>query len=149
MLGRILTMYKLSNATQIVKAALRFMPMTPFDVEVVAPKLVANVYASKRELFDGSVGPRPHAISTAAIALAQGVEDRDFDSEFPKTALNHVFLALGNVLLDVSRNSVTYGLRDLDVRMIRIAEGVYLAHEEQTREKREAVVGSLSLSEDA
>ena len=149
MIGRLRTIYKLSAATGIAKRALRFLPIAPFDVEMTAPKLIARVYASKPDLFDGSKGPRPHPISTAAVALAQALDDDDLDFEFPSSAQNHLFLALGNLLLDASRNSSRYGLHGGDVRMIRVAEGVYLAHEQRTRPVTDAIVGSLGLQESA
>ena len=148
MISRLLTMYKLSSATQIVKRALQFMPIAPFDVEFFAPKFVARVYGSKPELFDGSTGARPHAISTAAVALAQAIDDDHIDFEFPSSAKNHLWLALGNVLLDASRNSARYGLHVSDKRMLWVAENVYLTEAERIRSGRDAIVGSLDLPEE-
>jgi hypothetical protein len=142
-IGRLWTTYKLSSAVQIVKRALRFMPMVPFDVEEIAPRLVARSYASRPNLFDGSSTYRPHPISTAAVSLAGGLSYDDY--EFPQTAKKHIFLSLGNVLLDASNNASRYKLKTIDIQLIQAAESAYLEHEEKTRDATSAVVGTLGL----
>jgi hypothetical protein len=145
MFGRLTSMYKLSEASGIVKEVLLSLPlpMLPFDADALSTKLVAVTYNTKPDLFDGKLGKRPHRVATAAVALAEGLSYEGY--EFARTARQVVFLALGNILLSATANASRYGFTQIDMHMIRLAQAAYLDHEEKTREATTAVVGSLGL----
>lgn len=143
MFGRFKSMFKVSEAGNIVKEALRATSVGApgFDVDALAIRLVSMVYASKPDLFDGKIGQRPHAVATAAAALAQGLKTRP--EGFSEAVDHSMFLALGSILLSVSTHSQKYGLGGYDVPMLKVAEQAYFEHEQRTREATDKVLGSL------
>lgn len=145
MFGRFKSMFKVSEAGNIVKDAIRATAVgTPeFDVDTLATRLVSMVYASKPDLFDGKMGQRPHPVATAAAALAQGLKTRP--EGFGDAVDQPMFLALGSILLSVSTHSQTYGLGGYDVPMLKVAEQAYWEHDEKTRYATDKILGSLGL----
>lgn len=145
MFGKIKSMMQLSGASSIVKDALKNVSIgTPdFDIETLSSRLVAMLYSTKPDLFDGKMGPRPHSLATAAAALAQGLRERPqgFDEDIDPS----MFLALGSLLMNASANSKTYKFGGYDVPLLKIAEEVYLEHEQRTRDATDKIVGSLGL----
>ncbi len=117
--------------------------MLPFDPATIATRLVAISYNTKPDLFDGKLGPRPHAISTAAVALADGLTYDGY--EFDHSSKQCVFLALGNVLIDASANSRKYGLKPIDLKLLTLAEDAYWKHEQEARPRVDAVLSPLGL----
>lgn len=145
MFGKFKSMMKLSDASNVIKDALRNVSVgnPNFDVEALASRLVAMLYSTKPDLFDGKMGQRPHSLATAAAALAQGLRERPqgFDEDIDAS----IFLALGSLLMSASANSKTYKFAGYDVPMLKIAEGVYFEHEELRRGRTDKIVGSLGL----
>lgn len=145
MFGKFKSMMKLSDASNVVKDALRNVSVgSPnFDVEALASRLVAMLYSTKPDLFDGKMGKRPHSVATAAAALAQGLRERPegFDDDIDPP----MFLALGSLLMSAAANSKAYEFGGYDVPLLKIAEDVYLEHEQRTRSATDKIVGSLGL----
>lgn len=141
MFGKVKGMLKMSEASVIVKQALRALPLPPPDPDALATRLVAISYNSKPELFDGKLGKPPRPITTAAVSLAGGLTLEECDAN----ARQCVFLALGSVLLDAGTNAHRYGLSPIDHRLLQLCEAAYLKHEEMTRDATSAIVGGLGL----
>jgi hypothetical protein len=139
MFGKVKGILKVSEASVIVKQALRALPLPPVDPDALATRLVAISYNSKPELFDGKLGKPPRPITTAAVSLAGGLTLDECNTEVRQC----VFLALGNVLLDASANGHRYGLSPIDLRLLQLSEAAYLKHEEKTRDATSAIVGGL------
>ena len=93
------------------------------DAAGIASKLVAHVYADDPELFDGKRGKRPHKLSLAAVALAQGVmaSKRERDSQLS------YHLSLGTVLLEITGKPQDYALSGNDHMLLELAQEVYRA----------------------
>lgn len=145
MFGKFKTTLKLSESSNVVKEALRNVSIgtADFDVETLSSRLVAMLYSTKPELFDGKMGKRPHPVPTAAAALAQGLRERP--AGFSDNIDASMFLALGSLLLSASVNSKTYGFTGYDVPLLKKGEEVYLEYEELHRSSTDRIVGSLGL----
>lgn len=145
MFGKFKSVMKLSAASNIIKEALRDVSVgTPnFDVETLASRLVAVLYSTKPDLFDGKMGQLPHPLATAAAALAQGLQERP--QGFDEGVDASMFLALGSLLMSASANSKAYKFGGYDVPLLKLAEGVYLKHEEMIRPDTDKIIGSLGL----
>jgi hypothetical protein len=89
----------------------------------IAARLVARVYNNDPALFDGKRGKRPHKLSLAAVALAQGVEDMREDRDGQLSCQ----LSLGTVLLEITGKPQKYALSGNDHMLLSLAQEVYLA----------------------
>lgn len=145
MFGKIKTTMTLTEAGKILQEAFnRTSPFPPdFDAKTLGMRLVAILYGTKPELFDGKMGPRPHPLATAAAALAQGLSHRPqgFDAgvDLPMA------IALGALLQSASANSPNYKFGGYDVRLLKMAEQTYWEHEAKTRDATDRMVGSFGL----
>ena len=79
-----------------------------------ANTLVENAWSEDPSVFDGSVGPRPHPISIAAVALAQGVVDYRESRVAHGTCLG----ALQAIIAEIGENRYSYPLNGKDIIMI-------------------------------
>lgn len=145
MFGKLKSMTKLSEASGIVEDAIRrTSPFGPeFDVKTLSSRLVAMLYSTKPDLFDGKMGQRPHPLATAAASLAQGLKQRP--QGFSEDVDASMFLALGSLLQSASANSQTYRFGGYDVPLLKVSEQSYWEHEAKTREATDKIVGSLGL----
>ena len=145
MFGKFQGMLKLNASSNVVKEALRNTSIgsAEFDVETLASRLVAMLYSTKPELFDGKMGKRPHSVPTAVASLAQGLRERP--AGFNESIDASMFLALGSLLLSASANSKAYGFSNYDVPLLKLGEEVYLEYEGQHRSRTDKIVGSLGL----
>lgn len=136
---------KLVEASHVIQDALRATCAfnEELDTKDLSSKLVANLYCTKPELFDGKMGPRPHVVATAASALAQGLTHRP--QGFSENADLRMFSALGKLLTSASAHSDQYKFGGYDVPMLKIAEQAFWKHEERTRDATDKVLGSFGL----
>lgn len=118
MFGKFKSMLMLSESSFVLKEAILSITIgTPnFDIDTLSTRVVSTLYNSKHELFDGKMGKRPHAISTAAAALAQGIRERPaaFSDEIDAS----MALALGQLLLSASAHSSTYGFSNNYINLL-------------------------------
>ena len=145
MFNKFRNVFTLTTYSNVVKEALRNVTIgtSEFDVSTLATRLVAMLYTTKKELFDGKMGKRPHAVAGAAAALAQGLRERP--RGFDDIVDPSMFLALGSLLLSASSNSKAYAFTNYDVPLLKIAEQVYLEYEEAHRSQTDAILGSLGM----
>ncbi|TPE62310.1 hypothetical protein FJQ54_07245 [Sandaracinobacter neustonicus] len=118
-------LYKMSEATQMAKAALEIEIMgEPISrhAEHISRKLVVDVWQQAPALFGGKQGGRPHGISVAAAALALGV--RSFSAE--SDGHSACYTAMGLVLRDIERNQSRYKMANPDFVLVRIAQDAFL-----------------------
>ena len=126
MFAGIYSNYRLSAAAVIVQNLLERHGQggaLARNAPTIASKLVGRVYNHDPALFDGKRGKRPHKLSLAAAALAQGVMDmnehRDGQLCF--------HLSLGSVLLEITGKPQDYALSSNDHSLLGLAQEVYLA----------------------
>lgn len=120
MLSGIRNTYEMSKAAVVIQNLLegqRRFGVFDADPAQVANKLVANVWQSQPDAFNGVRGPRPHKLCVAAIALAQGT--RDYAES--RTLALAIFTALGTVLNEFNINRGTHKLSVLDVSLLELA----------------------------
>lgn len=119
-------MFKMSEAAVVVENLLgqTYRGETfRLDCHKLANKWVAMVYAQKPDLFSGKFGQRPHKISVAAIALANGIEETSHDSE----AQSATIAALGIIITDLCANGRFYDFNGIDEALLNLADKAYLA----------------------
>jgi hypothetical protein len=126
MLGTIFTNWRLSEAAAVVQNLLKAHGSSGAlarDAGTIANKLVAWVYNGDPALFDGKRGKRPHKLSLAAVALAQGVRITTDDRE--RQLCFH--LSLGTILLELTGKPHEYALSGNDHMLLELAQEVHLA----------------------
>ena len=121
--GAIKNTYKKSEAAVVVQNVLEISVRTGLGGSIeacakLANRLVAIVWDERPDLYSGKFGQRPHKISVAAAALAEGVKAN------PLPALS---FALGNVLSEVETNGRLYPLNSVDHVLIEEAVAVFRA----------------------
>lgn len=144
MFGQAKNMFKMSEASVVVQQVLQAhiaFGVPPFDPAEVARRLVAQVWHQKPDMFAGKFGKRPHKVSVAAIALAQGLREFGEGSE----AQEIVRLALGAVMIDVATNGRLYDFSGVDGALLELAQKAYLEASETNQPAQDAVLGSLGL----
>lgn len=126
MFGRILSNYHLSAAAVVVQNLLEIHGSggaIARNAGTIANKLVGGVYNGDPALFDGKRGKRPHKLSLAAMALANGVKVMSNDAE----GRSCFHLSLGTLLLQLASNPQDYALSGNDHFLLGLAEEVYLS----------------------
>ena len=112
--------YKKSEAAVIVQNLLEHQQkMDYFDQDPgsTATRLVGDLWDDKPDLFNGSFGQRPHKLSIAAAALAEGLTD-----QWPnESCRNAVLICLGLALSEVERNGSLYPFNGIDEQLIALA----------------------------
>lgn len=128
MFGAIKEMFQLSSAAIVVQNLLERQRSTGlFDVDpkALSHRLVAQVVSQDRDMFNGKKGPKPHRISVAALALAQGMRNLDRHSDDYAAC----FLSTGMILLDMEENGGNYPLTNKDAAFLELARREYMKYE--------------------
>lgn len=133
---------RVGEAANLVRGAVEGLPMPflPFEPKKLARKLVTITWATDPALFQGRKGPRPHAISMAAVSLAGGLA---YDYDHPQVTRDCIFLALGNVLLATKGNARRYGFNITDLRLLELSERAYHAFDAGNRAAQDQILGSI------
>jgi hypothetical protein len=113
------TMWRLNAASLTVRNLLE-LHGCPFAKDISC-RWVAEVNAQKPDLFNGRFGQRPHKISVAAVALAQG-----FTPEYDY-AEGYAQGAIGTLLTEVAVNGWRYPFNGIDHTLLQLADDLYLA----------------------
>ena len=116
--------YKKSEAAVVVQNLLEHQAnvgLFDLDPAKLANKLVEIVWDSKPDVFDGKFGQRPHKITVAASALANGIELFD-GGDLNRNAL---VLSLGNILSELETNGRLYPLNSLDHQLIEASMSIF------------------------
>jgi hypothetical protein len=126
--GAIREMFQLSSAAVVAQNLLekqRSTGLLDIEPKSLSNRLVSQVVAQDRDLFNGKKGPKPHKISLAALALAQGL--RDFDRNSDEYAA--CFLSTGVILMDLERNGGNYAFTAKDAAFLEMARREYMKFE--------------------
>lgn len=121
--GAIKSTYKKSEAAVVVQNLLEHQAkVCGFDLDpaTLANKLVELVWNSKPDVFDGKFGQRPHKITVAASALANGI--LLLEDNVNRDAL---VLSLGNILTEIQTNGRLYPLNSLDHQLLEGTASVF------------------------
>lgn len=116
--------YKKSEAAAVVHNLLEHQAkigLLDADPQQLANRLVSLAWEQKPDLFDGKSGQRPHKISVAAAALANGI-DQFAQKDTNRPAL---VLALGTILLEIETNGRLYSLSGVDHTLIEAAAMIF------------------------
>jgi len=116
--------YKKSEAAVVVQNLLEHQAKAGlFELEPasLANKLVATVWDQKPDVFDGKFGQRPHKITVAASALANGIHL--FGDDDPNGYA--LILSLGNILSELEVNGRLYPLNSLDLKLLEDAASTF------------------------
>jgi hypothetical protein len=113
--------YKKSEAAVVVQNLLQHYELFDLDPASMANKLVAAIWKEKPDVFSGKFGQRPHKLTVAAAALANGIY------LFAKSDLNRNVLALsfGAILSDVEKNGRLYPLNSLDHQLLKAVASIF------------------------
>ena len=122
--GGLKSTYKKSEAAVVIQNLLEHQAnagLFDLDPAKVANTLVQAVWDAKPDVFDGKFGQRPHKITVAAAALANGIAitRKDHSSRDAMT------LALGNVLSEIETNGRLYPLNSLDHALLETSLSVF------------------------
>lgn len=93
------------------------------DAKTLAGRLVTQVWAQKPALFEGRLGPKPHQIAVAAIALAAGARLEAYRNNEPLRS-SYTF-ALGLILSEVASNAHAYALHHVDHLLLDAAAATF------------------------
>lgn len=122
--SRIKNIYKKSEAAVVVQNVLEHQVSVGFlhmDPAKLGTKLVGTVWDSKPDIFNGRFGQRPHKITVAAFALANGIDLFD-DEDRNRIAL---VLSLGNILSELETNGRLYPLNSLDHQLLEVSVSIF------------------------
>lgn len=81
----------------------------------IATKLVAAAWEVKPAVFDGRFGQRPHKLTVAAFALANGIHL--FEDDDPNRIA--IMLSLHNIMAELAVNGSLYPLNNLDYFLLK------------------------------
>lgn len=112
--------FKQSEAAVVVQNLLEHQARVGLfsgDPAKVANALVASVWQQKPEVFDGAFGQRPHKLSVAAAALANGAHGL---SEGNPNRMG-IGLALATLLSEVERNGRLYPFSGVDEMLLEMS----------------------------
>ncbi|EMP54245.1 hypothetical protein MSNKSG1_16741 [Marinobacter santoriniensis NKSG1] len=115
-----------SKAAVVVQNLLEHqMHMGFLDVRpaALANQLVAEAWDARPDIFNGKFGQRPHKITVAACALAQGIDYLEPGS-MVRSALG---IALGNILAELDTNGRLYPLNSLDHQLLEEATAIFMS----------------------
>jgi hypothetical protein len=118
------SVYKKSEAAVVVQNLLEHQAkigLLDVNAQQLANRLVTLVWEQKPDIFDGKFGQRPHKISVAAAALANGLD------QFAKGDTNRsaLVLSLGTVLSEIETNGRLYSLTGVDQTLIEAAAMIF------------------------
>jgi len=118
--------YKKSEAAVVVQKLLESQANLGFfskDPAFTANTLVAAAWDYKPDIFDGKFGQRPHKISVAAYAIANGIPTHASNRE-TQLAL---FISLGNILSELETNGRLYQFNNTDQYLLESATSIYMS----------------------
>ncbi|WP_266180287.1 hypothetical protein [Dyella humicola] len=93
------------------------------DPKTLASQLVTQVWAQKPELFEGRIGPKPHRVAIAAIALAAGTRLEAYRNN--EALRSSYTFALGLILDEVASNAHVYALHPVDHQLLDAAAATF------------------------
>ena len=93
------------------------------DPRTLASQLVTQVWAQKPELFEGRIGPKPHQVAIAAIALAAGTRREAYGNN--EALRSSYAFALGLILDEVASNAHAYPLHQVDHQLLDAAAATF------------------------
>lgn len=128
MFGAVKQMLQLSAASVVAQNLLEQQQRTGlFDIDpkALSNRLVALTFGHEPDLVNGKRGPKPHKMSMAAVALAQGMRELDRNSDDYMAC----FLAVGVILMEMEENGGKYPLTGKDAQFLELARREYLQHE--------------------
>jgi len=117
--------WRKSQAAVVVQNLLELQVKSDFyvsDPVLLANKLVGQVWDQKPDIYNGKFGQRPHRITVAAVALANGIDSCN-DTDLNRMALIMSLLA---VIAEIRRNGRLYPLNSLDDQLIEYALSVFM-----------------------
>jgi hypothetical protein len=85
----------------------------------LADQLVTQVWATKPDIFEGKIGPKPHKVSVAAIALASATHRAAQRGN--EIQCGTYMLGLGLLLDDIARAAKKYRFHDVDLQLLDAA----------------------------
>lgn len=146
MFSGIKNMLHMSQAAAVVQNLLEDQQRNGFlggDVAQMASHLVAVIWTQDPDWFNGKRGPRPHKVSVAAVALAQGIRNSIGDRSVWLAYLT----SLGTILSDVTANRYSYALSGTDLRLLELAEKDYLSHDNDLMASERPAVPAIPVDE--
>jgi hypothetical protein len=129
MFGAIRETYQLSSAAAFAQGVLENLTATGLfsvDPKALAHRVVAMTFARDKDVFNGKKGPKPHKMSMAALAFAQGMRHYDRHSDEYMAS----YLALGAILMEFEVRGGNYSLNGKDAAFIEIGAREYAGHED-------------------
>jgi len=119
--------YKKSEAAVVVQNLLEhqansLIALFTLDPAQCANKLIEVIWNTKPDMFDGKFGQRPHKITVAAAALANGINLFE-DGDSNRSA---VILSLGNLLSEIETNGRLYPLNGIDNLLLEEAMSTFV-----------------------
>lgn len=131
--GGIKSTFKKTEAAVVVQNLLEHQVKTGlFDLNPakLANRLIEMAWEAKPDVFNGKFGQRPHKITVAAAALANGIELSD-EGDSNRNAL---VLSLGSLLSELEVNGQLYPLNSLDHKVLEYPLSVFEAVAEEFSE---------------
>ncbi|WP_156141112.1 hypothetical protein [Sphingomonas sp. 37zxx] len=119
MLGWARDAVKKSKAAAIIQTMFECLPIPwilPLTRAKLANALVERAWYREADLINGKLYPSPHAVSVAAISLANGLSDQG-------SSVTSLFCqgALGRLLADVTQNRWPHPLNGADLLLLEAA----------------------------
>jgi uncharacterized protein with von Willebrand factor type A (vWA) domain len=122
--GHLKTRWRMSQGAVVVEKLLEIQQndfLVDLDPMRTANHLVQLAWTQLPDVFEGRFGQYPHKMTTAAVALANGIE-----SKHPGDNLRLVYAsALHALLTDYKINGDLYPLNSMDHRLIENAQKVF------------------------
>ena len=115
---------KKSESAVVVQNLLEIQAKAGFfdlDPAKVSNKLIETVWDGRPDIFDGKFGQRPHKITVAATALANGIELFE-DGDLNRNAL---VLSLCNILSEIEVNGRLYPFNSLDNQLLEESMSIF------------------------
>lgn len=125
LLNGVTDIYKKGEAAVVVQNLLEHQArigLLDVDPGKLANHLVSLVWDQSPDMFGGAFGQRPHKISVAVAALANGIDQFD-EAESNRNAL---ILSVGNILAELKTNGILYPLNGIDHTLIEAAASIFL-----------------------
>ncbi len=116
--GSVKSNWKKSEAATVVQNLLEHQAKYGFftsDPAKTATLLIAKVWDSKPDIFNGKFGQRPHKLSVAAIALSSAVDNLSPQND----DYSSLVIALGNLLQEWETNGTLYPLNSIDNELLK------------------------------
>lgn len=115
--GAVKSNWKKSEAAAVVQNLLEHQAKHGFfnsDPAQTATFLIAKVWDSKPDIFNGKFGQRPHKMSVAAIALSSAIDNLSPQND----NYSSLIIALGNLLQEWETNGSLYPLNSIDNELL-------------------------------